>query len=139
MAIDEFNIPEGLYYTKDHLWVKVDNGNAVVGVTDYGQHELGDVVYVELPKKGDFIDAGDTLATVESVKAAVDLPSPVTGEILDVNTDLKDDPALINTDPYGDGWIAEIKMSDPTEVEDLMTATDYKAYLEEIEEEEEEF
>jgi glycine cleavage system H protein len=137
MAID-YLIPEDLYYTKDHLWVKVDGRLAVVGITDYGQAQLGDVVFVELPKVGDFVDAGDKLATVESIKAAVDVVSPVTGTITSVNDELNTDPALINIEPYGNGWIAEIEMKDPTEIEDLMTAEDYKAYLEELEEEEEE-
>ncbi|NPA12954.1 MAG: glycine cleavage system protein GcvH [Aquificae bacterium] len=135
MAVEDFIIPDGLYYTKEHQWVKVDGGLAVVGITDYGQHQLGDVVYAELPEEGQQIEAGDKLASLESIKAAIDVFSPLTGEITSVNTDLKEEPSLINTDPYGDGWIAEIKMSDPTELEDLMTAEDYRAYIEELEEE----
>jgi glycine cleavage system H protein len=137
MAVD-YLIPEDLYYTKDHLWVKVDGKLAVVGVTEYGQDQLGDVVFVELPKVDDFVDAGDKLATIESIKAAVDVASPLTGRISNVNEELKEEPSLINTEPYGDGWLVEIEMKDPTEVEDLMTANDYKLYLEELEEEEEE-
>ena len=136
MAIEDFRVIDDLYYTKDHLWVKVDGNDAVIGITDYGQHQLGDVVYVELPKKGETIEAGEKVASVESVKAAVDMISPLTGEILEVNEDLKEEPNLINTDPYGDGWVYEMKLSDPTEIEDLMTAEDYKAYLTEVEEEE---
>jgi len=135
MAVD-YLIPEDLYYTKDHLWVKVDGKLAVVGVTEYGQDQLGDVVFVELPNVDDFIDAGDKLATIESIKAAVDVASPLTGRISSVNEELKEEPSLINTEPYGDGWLVEIEMKDPTEIEDLMTAKDYKIYLEELEEEE---
>ncbi|WP_029521744.1 glycine cleavage system protein GcvH [Persephonella sp. KM09-Lau-8] len=137
MAAEDFKVVDGLYYTKEHLWVKVDGDDAVVGVTDYGQHQLGDVVYVELPEVGSEVEAGDKIAAVESVKAAIDIYSPLTGKILSVNEDLKEDPSLVNVDPYGDGWIAEIQMSDPNELEDLMTADDYRAYIQEVESEEE--
>lgn len=138
MSAEDFRIEDGLYYTKDHLWVKLEKeDDAVVGVTDYGQHQLGDVVYVELPQVGTKVEAGEKVASVESVKAAVDVLSPLTGEIISVNEDLKDEPDLVNTDPYGDGWIFEIKLDDPSEIEDLMTADDYRAYLEELEEENE--
>jgi glycine cleavage system H protein len=136
MAAEDYKIEDGLYYTKDHLWIKLEKeDDAIVGITDYGQHQLGDVVYVELPEVGANVEAGEKVASVESVKAAVDMLSPLTGEIISVNEDLKDEPDLINTDPYGDGWVFEIKLEDPSEVEDLMTAEDYKAYLEELEEE----
>ena len=137
MAAEDFKVVDGLYYTKEHLWVKVDGDDAVIGVTDYGQHQLGDVVYVELPEVGSEVEAGDKIASVESVKAAIDIYSPLTGKILSVNEDLKEDPSLVNVDPYGDGWIAEIQMSDPNELEDLMTADDYRAYIQEVESEEE--
>ncbi|WP_029519968.1 glycine cleavage system protein GcvH [Persephonella sp. IF05-L8] len=137
MAAEDFKVVDGLYYTKEHLWVKVDGDDAVIGVTDYGQHQLGDVVYVELPQVGSEVEAGDKIASVESVKAAIDIYSPLTGKILSVNEDLKEDPSLVNVDPYGDGWIAEIQMSDPNELEDLMTADDYRAYIQEVESEEE--
>jgi len=137
MAADEFRVPEGLYYTKEHLWVKAEGDDAVIGITDYGQHQLGDVVYVELPVVGLELEADDKAASIESVKAASDVFSPLTGTVIAVNEDLKEDPSLINTDPYGDGWIYEMKMADPTELEDLMTAEDYRAYIEEIESEEE--
>ncbi|WP_457643281.1 glycine cleavage system protein GcvH [Persephonella sp.] len=137
MAAEEFNVIDGLYYTKEHLWVKVDGDDAVIGVTDYGQHQLGDVVYVELPTVGAEVEAGEKVASIESVKAAIDIFSPLTGKILSVNEDLKEDPSLVNTDPYGEGWLYEVKMSDDSEIEDLMTAEDYRAYIEEIESEEE--
>lgn len=137
MAAEDFKVVDGLYYTKEHLWVKVDGDDATIGVTDYGQHQLGDVVYVELPEVNSEVEAGDKIASVESVKAAIDIYSPLTGKILSVNEDLKEDPSLVNVDPYGDGWIAEIQMSDPNELEDLMTADDYRAYIQEVESEEE--
>jgi len=136
--MQEYNVVEGLYYTKEHVWVKVEDDLATIGITDYGQHQLGDIVFVDLPEKDADVESGDVIASVESVKAVSEVYSPVTGKIIEVNEELNNDPALINRDPYGDGWIAQIKMSDPTEIEDLMTDEDYKAYLEEIEKEEEE-
>ncbi len=135
---DQYKVEPGLYYTKDHLWVKIDENTAVIGISDYGQAQLGDVVFVELPEAGKEVEAGEKVASVESIKAVVDVFSPLTGKITSVNEDLKDDPGLINTDPYGDGWIYEMQMSDPTEVEDLMTSEDYEAYLEELLAEEQE-
>jgi glycine cleavage system H protein len=137
MAAEEFRIVDGLYYTKEHMWVKAEGDDAVVGITDYGQHQLGDVVYVELPEVGIEVEAGDKVASVESVKAAIDVFSPLTGKVISVNEDLKEDPSLVNTDPYGEGWLYEIKMTDPSELEDLMTSEDYRAYIEELESEEE--
>ena len=137
MAAEEFRVEEGRYYTKDHLWVKVDGDDAVVGITDYGQHQLGDIVYIELPNVDSEVEAGEKVASIESVKASIDIFSPLTGKIISVNEDLKEDPSLLNTDPYGEGWIFEMKMSDLTELEDLMLDVDYKAYIEEIEKEEE--
>ncbi|WP_028950152.1 glycine cleavage system protein GcvH [Sulfurihydrogenibium subterraneum] len=135
--MEEYRIPEGLYYTKEHIWVKIDNDVATVGITDYGQHQLGDVVFVDLPELEREVEAGEVIASVESVKAVSEIYSPITGKIIAVNEDLANDPSVINSDPYGDGWIADIQMKDPTEIEDLMTAEDYKAYLEELEKEEE--
>ncbi len=134
---DQYKVQSGLYYTKDHLWVKIDDGRAVIGISDYGQAQLGDVVFVELPEVDREVEAGEKVASVESIKAVVDVFSPLSGKITSVNEDLKDDPSLINTDPYGDGWIYEMEMSDESEVEDLMTSEDYEAYLEELLSEEE--
>ena len=135
---DQYKVQDGLYYTKDHLWVRVDDNVAVIGISDYGQAQLGDVVFVELPEVNREVEAGEKVASVESIKAVVDVFSPLTGKITSVNEDLKEDPSLINTDPYGDGWIYEMQMSDPTEIEDLMTSQDYEAYLEELLSEEQE-
>ncbi len=137
MAAEEFRVIDGLYYTKEHLWVKADGDDAVIGITDYGQHQLGDVVYVELPETDSQIEAGEKVASVESVKAAIDIFSPLTGKVLSVNEDLKEDPSLVNIDPYEEGWLYEVQMSDPSELEDLMTSDDYRAYITELEEEEE--
>ncbi|MGB9767053.1 MAG: glycine cleavage system protein GcvH [Sulfurihydrogenibium sp.] len=135
--MEEYKIPENLYYTKEHIWVKIENDVATIGITDYGQKQLGDVVFVDLPEVGREVESGEVIASVESVKAVSEVYSPVSGKIISVNEDLANDPSAINADPYGDGWIADIQMSDPSEVEDLMTAEDYKAYLEEVESEEE--
>lgn len=131
----DYIIPENLYYTKEHTWVKVEDKLAVVGITDYGQDQLGTVVYVELPQKEDFVDAGDKVASVESLKATVDIFSPLTGKITNINEDLNEEPDLINSEPYTSGWIYELEMKDPSEIEDLLTAEDYRTYLEELEEE----
>ena len=137
MAAEEFRVIDGLYYTKEHLWVKANGDDAVIGITDYGQHQLGDVVYVELPEVNTEAESGDKVASIESVKAAIDVFSPLTGKIISINEDLKEDPSLVNTDPYEEGWLYEMQMSDPSELEDLMTSEDYKAYITELEEEEE--
>jgi glycine cleavage system H protein len=120
------------YYTKDHEWAFIRNGKAQIGITDYAQKMLGDIVYVDLPEKDSEIEAGETLANVESVKNVAPIYCPVTGTVAEVNSDLEDDPGLVNEDPYDAGWIAIVEMKDPTEVEDLMTAEDYAEVLREI-------
>ncbi len=135
--MEEYRIPENLYYTKEHIWVKIEDDVATIGITDYGQHQLGDVVFVDLPELGREVESGEVIASVESIKAVSEIYSPITGKIISINEDLANDPSFINSDPYGDGWIADIQMKDPTEIEDLMTADDYKAYLEQIDKEEE--
>ncbi len=125
------------YYTKDHEWAYIRNGKAQVGITDYAQKMLGDIVYVDLPEREQEIEAGETLANIESVKNVAPLYSPVTGTVVEVNEDVMDDPSLVNEDPYDAGWIAIVEMKDPTEVEDLMPAEDYAELLKEIIKEEE--
>ncbi len=132
----DYLIPEDLYYTKEHTWVKVEENLAVIGITDYGQDQLGTIVYVELPQKGDFVDAGDKVVSVESLKATVEIFSPLTGKITNINEELNDEPDLINSEPYVSGWLYELELKDPSEIEDLLTAEDYKTYLEELEEDE---
>lgn len=125
------NIPEDLKYTQSHEWVSREaNGNVRIGITDHAQEALGDLVFVELPAVGDETDQGDSVAVVESVKAASDIYAPVTGEVVAINEDLEDDPGLINNDPYGDGWLYEVALSDESELDDLLDAEAYEGSLE---------
>jgi glycine cleavage system H protein len=130
--------PKKLRYTREHEWVLIEGNQATVGITDFAQHELGEVVYVELPKVGDSVTKDEPFGVVESVKAASDVYAPVSGEVSESNDDLVSSPELINDDPYGDAWLIRVEMSDPSEVEHLMTAQDYKDYVEEEGEAEEE-
>lgn len=122
--------PEELKYTKEHEWLRLEDGRlARVGVTHYAQHQLGDVVFVELPAAGDAVSAGQSIAVVESVKSVSDIYAPVSGRIVEVNSALEDQPELINEDPYGRGWIAVIEMDDPGQADGLLTAAEYKARI----------
>jgi glycine cleavage system H protein len=123
--------PKDLKYTKEHEWVKVDGDTATVGITDYAQDSLGDVVYVELPQEGSSVTKNEPFGVVESVKAVSDLYSPLSGSVGEVNDAIIDSPEAINEDPYGDAWMIKIEISDNDELEDLMTAEDYQAYVEE--------
>lgn len=123
------NIPEDLKYTKSHEWVRVSAEIASVGISDHAQAELTDVVFVELPEVGRVVSAGDAVAVVESVKTASDIYSPVTGEIVEVNPALSDNPALVNSSPYGDGWFYKIKLAKADETGALMSAADYAAQI----------
>jgi len=122
-------IVEGLLYTEDHEWVKVDGNKAKVGITDHAQHELGDIVYVELPEEDDELSKGDVFGVVESVKAASDSFTPLSGTITAINEDLEDAPESVNENPY-DAWMFEIEMSDSSELDELMDAETYKAFCE---------
>lgn len=119
---------EGLYYSKNDEWVKKEGEIAIVGITDYAQDQLGDIVYVEEIKKGVSINKGDVLSTVESVKAVSDVYSPVTGEILETNHDIMNDPSIINKEPFDKGWFAKIKISKPEELNEMMSASEYSEY-----------
>jgi len=121
------DIPSGLRYTEEHEYLKPtdEDGVFLVGVTDYAQGELGDVVFLELPSAGDSFSKGAVFGTIEAVKAVSDLYAPVTGEVVEVNAALDDDPALVNSDPYGEGWMLRIRVSDDTEMEDLMDSAGY--------------
>lgn len=121
---------EGLYYSKDHEWVKVEGDKAYIGITDYAQHSLGNIVYVELPEVGAELSAGDVLGVVESVKAASDVYTPVDGKVLEVNNAIVDDPSLVNNDPYG-SWMALVELKDKSQLDNLMTAEEYKKFLDE--------
>jgi glycine cleavage system H protein len=123
-------IPAELKYTEDHEWVRVDGDTATVGITDFAQGELGDVVFVEIETEGEELDRGETFGTVEAVKTVSDLFMPVGGEITGVNEALADEPELVNKDPYGKGWMIKIKMSDSSELGDLLSADDYKKMIE---------
>lgn len=126
-------VPEGLHYTEEHEYVRAADGDGefYVGITDYAQSELGDVVFVELPSEGDSFDKMEVFGTIEAVKAVSELFCPLAGEVLEVNGSLDDDPALVNTDPYGEGWMIRLKASDPSEVDGLLTAEAYRAHLDE--------
>ena len=124
------NIPSHLQYTESHEWVSAeDNGNARIGISDHAQEALGDLVFVELPVVGDEIGQGDPCAVVESVKAASDIYAPVSGKVVAVNEDLDTDPALINADPYGDGWLFELELIDSEELDGMKDAAAYKELL----------
>jgi len=122
--------PEDNRYAKSHEYVHVEGNTGTIGITDYAQKELGDVVFVELPQIGTELEAGDELGSIESVKAVSELFVPVSGEVIEINEALADNPALVNTDPWGDGWMVRIKLTDVTEVDELMTAEEYDEYLE---------
>jgi glycine cleavage system H protein len=122
--------PEDNRYAKSHEYVHVDAGVGTIGITEYAQKELGDVVFVELPTVGAQLEATDELGSIESVKAVSELFSPVSGEVVEVNELLRDKPELVNTDPYGDGWMIRIRLTDVTEVDELMTAEEYEEYIE---------
>lgn len=122
------NVPEDLHYSKDHEWVRVDGNEAVIGITDYAQNSLGDVVYVELPKPGEPFGANESFGSVESVKAVSEVFTPVTGEVTRINESLADEPEKVNADPYGDGWMIRIRMSNPGEVDSLLTAAEYEDF-----------
>lgn len=124
-------LPVDLKYAATHEWLQLDGDIATVGITDHAQDALGDVVYVELPDVGAKLHAGDEAGVVESVKAASDIFSPISGEVLEINEDLEDAPELINGDPYGDGWFYRIRISDAAELEDLLDAEGYRETLEE--------
>ncbi|TCO61817.1 glycine cleavage system protein GcvH [Caldanaerobacter subterraneus] len=121
---------EGLYYSKDHEWVKVEGDKVYIGITDYAQHSLGNIVYVELPEVGSELSAGDVLGVVESVKAASDVYTPVDIKVLEVNNSLVEDPSLINNDPYG-SWMVIAELKDKSQLDKLMKADEYRKFLEE--------
>ncbi|BCR04131.1 glycine cleavage system H protein [Desulfuromonas versatilis] len=122
--------PEDLKYTEEHEWVLLEDGIVTVGITDFAQDSLGDVVFVELPEVGTMVEEGKAFGVVESVKAVSDVYAPVSGEVVEVNEDLPDTPELINTSPYEDGWMIKIRLTEPGQVDDLMDAEQYQAFVE---------
>jgi glycine cleavage system H protein len=122
------NDPEDLHYSKDHEWVRVDGETAIIGITDYAQNSLGDVVYVELPKPGDEFATNESFGSVESVKAVSEVFTPVAGAVAAVNEELNDTPEKVNSDPYGEGWMIRLRMKNPGEVDSMLTAAEYEDF-----------
>lgn len=123
------NVPAELKYTKEHEWIRVEGDEAFVGITDYAQSQLGDIVFVECETVGDALEAGDTFGTIEAVKTVSDLYLPVSGEVLEFNEGLEDEPELVNKDPYGKGWIVKIALGNKSQVDELLDAEAYKAII----------
>ncbi len=124
------NFPENLRYTKEHEWVRTEGNEAYIGITDFAQGELGDIVYVEIETVGESLNEGDIFGTVEAVKTVSDLFMPVNAEVIEFNSKLENEPELVNKDPYGEGWMIKVKLSNPAEVEGLMTAAQYADLVE---------
>ena len=124
-------LPEELKYSKEHEWARIEGGKAVIGITSHAQEELGDIVFVELPEVGRELEHKETFGVVESVKAVSDLYSPLSGKVVEVNDALNNEPELINTDTYDDGWMIAIELNNPSEIEGLLSAEEYKAFIEE--------
>ncbi|MDB2385348.1 glycine cleavage system protein GcvH [Polaribacter sp.] len=124
------NIPSELKYTKDHEWISIEAGVATVGITDFAQSELGDIVYVDVDTLDDTVEEGEVFGSVEAVKTVSDLFMPLTGEVTELNEELEDDPELVNTDPYGKGWMIKIAISDASQIDSLLDATAYKNLIE---------
>ena len=125
------NIPENLFYTDDHEWVKVDGDIATIGITDFAQKELGDIVFVEVETVDEDLDKGESFGTIEAVKTVSDLFMPITGTVVEFNENLESDPEVINKDPYGEGWIVKIKIADSSELDDLLDHSTYSGNIEE--------
>lgn len=123
------NLPENIKYTSDHEWVKIDGDQAAIGITDYAQGELGDIVFVDIDSDMEEIIKGESFGTIEAVKTVSDLFAPCNGKIVEINSKLEDEPELINSDPYGEGWIIKIKLSDPSELNDLLDSISYQAQI----------
>ncbi len=123
------NIPDGLHYSKDHEWLRVDGETGTVGITDHAQNSLGDVVYVELPKVGDTFGAHESFGSVESVKAVSELFLPVGGEVTEVNESLQDEPERVNTDPYGEGWMVRVRVADQSHIDGLLSPKEYEDFV----------
>ncbi len=123
------NIPSELKYTKDHEWIKIDGDIATVGITDFAQGELGDIVYVEVETVGEELEQEEVFGTVEAVKTVSDLFLPLTGEIIEFNESLESDPELVNSDPYGEGWMVKIKIAEVSQIDNLLSADDYKEII----------
>jgi glycine cleavage system H protein len=123
------NIPADLKYTKDHEWIRIEGNTGIVGITDFAQGELGDIVFIEIETVGETLKKEEVFGTIEAVKTVSDMFMPVSGEILEMNNEISDSPDVVNKDPYGKGWMVKIKISDPAELNDLLTPEKYKALV----------
>ena len=123
------NFPENLKYSSDHEWVKVDGNEAYIGISDFAQSELGEIVFVDITSEGEKVDKGAIFGSIEAVKTVSDLMMPITGEVIEVNPKLDDEPELVNTDPYGEGWIIKVSIEDEAELDELLSSADYKALI----------
>jgi len=123
------NFPANLKYSKDHEWIRIEGSTGFIGITEHAQSELGDIAYVDISENTTEVKFGEIFGTIEAVKAVSDLISPATGKVLEINTALNDDPSVVNSDPYGNGWMIKIEITNPTELEQLMDAAAYKAML----------
>ena len=119
------NVPENLKYTKDHEWIRVEGDNGFVGITDFAQGELGDIVFIEIETEGEALEKEEVFGTIEAVKTVSDMYMPVGGEVLEVNPGLEDTPEVVNKDPYGDGWMIKIKITNPSELDELLSSSEY--------------
>lgn len=124
------NIPDNLKYTNDHEWIKVDGDEAMIGITEFAQKELGDIVFIEVETEGETLATGEAFGTIEAVKTVSDMFMPVDGEVLEFNAELESNPEIVNKDPYGEGWIIKIKFSDPSAIDELLDAVAYKELIE---------
>lgn len=124
------NIPDNLKYTKDHEWIKVEGDEAVIGITEFAQKELGDIVFIEVETEGETLDAGEAFGTIEAVKTVSDMFMPVDGEVLEFNAELESNPEIVNKDPYGEGWIIRMKVTDAAQLDELLDADAYKELIE---------
>jgi glycine cleavage system H protein len=130
--------PDDLYYNRNHLWVRIQGNRGTVGVTDYAQREMGEVLFVDLPEEGSQVEKDDVFGSLESSKTVAELRCPVSGEIVSINKDLEEEPSLVNDDAYGSGWLVVVEVDDPNELEDMINAADYEEMLEQEDEEDEE-
>ncbi len=124
------NIPDNIKYTKDHEWLKIEGNEALIGITDFAQNELGDIVFIEVETEGETLDKEEVFGTIEAVKTVSDMFMPVSGEVIEFNAELEDKPELINQDPYGEGWIIKINITNTDEIDDLLSVNEYKEIIE---------
>ena len=130
--------PDDLYYNRNHLWIRVQGTRGTVGVTDFAQREMGEILFVDFPEEGSQVEKDDVFGSLESSKTVAELRSPLSGEIVSINKDLEEEPSLVNDDPYGNGWLLVVEVDDPGELEEMLNAADYEDLLEQKDEEEEE-